>query len=160
MVTSTSEKSVAAGVSVTPRKCFFSMLGGAIAATSLAAVSAPAVAFTFGTTNLTDPVGNPGIFNSLTTVGITTDDIGDSFDIDWFLDADDAPGLSTDLSATATFTVNDLTSDLLTLAVDLTNTTDGGFQAAILALGLGVSPDATVNFAAGGEGSLFDDVGY
>jgi hypothetical protein len=138
---------------------FSSFFPAALAATGVAIAAssfAPANAFTFGTAPRDPAVGNPNIYSSVTTVGITTSDIGDSFTIDWLLPKADS-GISQDLSATAVFTVSSFTSSFLDLTVNLTNTTVATFQAAILAMGLGVTPDATVSLLT--PGAVFDSVG-
>lgn len=108
-----------------------------------------AQAFTFGSTQLTSPVGNPGIHTTIPTVNITSTDINNSFKVDWLLSKSDS-GISENLTASGVFTVNRLTSNLLTLSVMLTNTTVASFQAAILATGLGVESNAVASFATTG----------
>lgn len=132
-----------------------SVLGSVVAATCLATASSafsPASAFIFTTQQGTagNPVGQP-----LYDVGITTEDVGKSFDIDWLVSKETIK-TPAKLSATGKFTVTGLTNNLLSLEVKITNTTDANFQAAITSMGFGVSPDATsVSFASGGAGSVF-----
>lgn len=85
----------------------------------------PASAFTFGSTS-----------EGYGTVGITSADINQSFDVNYSL-------ASPDLSGKATFAVTGLTSSLLNLDVTLSNLTSTTFQSAIVSLGLGVDPNAT-----------------
>src|SRR5262245_59740669 len=129
------------------------------AAGALVGAVPSAQAFVFGTfVPANAPVGNPAIFNVLPTVQIGAGDVGDSFVIDWLL-ATGQSGFGTDLKATATFTVQSFGSGGMDLGINITNTTDGNIQAAILAFGFSTDPDTTVDFAPGGAGAIFDDVG-
>ncbi|NJN85039.1 MAG: hypothetical protein HC881_00275 [Leptolyngbyaceae cyanobacterium SL_7_1] len=121
----------------------------------LSPIAPVAQAFTFGSTELASPVGNPGTYRSIPTVNITTADVNQSFSVDWLLPRN-AVGISEDLSASGVFKVNSLTSNLLSLSVLLTNTTAASFQAAILATGLGVESNAVASYAS--AGTTFKDV--
>jgi hypothetical protein len=117
------------------------------------ACTTPAQAFTFGSsTPSTGTVGNVGNYTSISTVGISGQDLGKSFSIDWRLPE---AGDRKTMSATGLFTVNSFTKDLLNLTVKLTNTTASSFQAALMSMGLGVSLDsAKASYTS--DGSKFD----
>lgn len=106
------------------------------------AIGAPAQAFVLGSAN------NNGI--PVSTVGISTSDIGSTFEVDWSKAITGAT-----LTGDASFKIVDLTSTLLTIDIKITNSTIGTFQAAILAMGMGVTPDAS-NVSVLTAGSIFD----
>lgn len=81
----------------------------------------------------------PRIVLATTVVDITSGDVGLSYNITW-MDPTSSTGLSTNLSATGSFTVKSLTSSELLLGITLNNTTSSSFQAAILSLGMTSSP--------------------
>ena len=116
-------------------------------------VTASAGAFSFGVVN--DPVGNP-VFPSYQTVGVASSDVGDSFLINWLLPANIAGGAGMELSGSALFTVDAFNSTQLDLTIKVTNSTDANFRAAILALGVGVEPNATASLLM--AGSVFGGV--
>lgn len=118
-------------------------------------VIAPAQAFTFGSrTPSTGTVGNVGNYTSIGTVGITADDIGKSFQVNWSLPES---GTRQAMGATGLFTVNNFTTNALSLTVKLTNTTASSFQAALMSMGLGVST-SKAKAAYTGTGSKFDSM--
>jgi hypothetical protein len=121
----------------------------------LSPVAPAAQAFTFGSTELSSPVGNPGIHKTIPTVDITTADVNKSFSVDWLLPKTTV-GISENLSANGVFKVNSFSSNLLSLSVMLTNTTAASFQAAILATGLGVESNAVASYAS--VGTTFKNV--
>jgi hypothetical protein len=137
-------------------------LCSAIASMGVAiAIHAPAQAFTFGSSALPTgtTVGNPGTATSIPTVGITGSDIGQSFQVDWLLGkgTTGTTGLTSDLKASALFTVNSLTQSALSLTIKLTNATDRSFQSALMAMGLGVTGNATGSLTS--KGDLFANAG-
>ena len=94
--------------------------------------------------------GNPG--GDLVDVSLAGYDEGKTLDpVKWLVPAK-GTNSGVDLTASASIKVEGFTSKLLSLAITLSNTTAVGFQSAILGLGLGVDPNATVN------GNLFNDV--
>ena len=117
-------------------------------------ITTSAGAFSFGVVN--DPVGNP-VFPSYQTVGVASTDVGDSFFINWLLPANIVGGAGTELSGSALFTVDAFNSTQLDLTIKVTNSTDVNFQAAILALAVGVEPNATPSLLM--AGSVFGGVG-
>ncbi|MBD2742423.1 cistern family PEP-CTERM protein [Coleofasciculus sp. FACHB-1120] len=140
---------------------FASVVVAAGIATASSAFS-PAKAFTITTkTGANSTAGNPG-GQQLYDVGITKDDIGNSFLVDWFLASGtqntDGESTPVDLSATSIFKVLDFTQNLLSLEVNITNTTSANFQAAILSTGLSVTPNGSGSFATMGTGKVFDKV--
>jgi hypothetical protein len=81
-------------------------------------------------------------------------DVGQSFTIDWLLDR----RFLSDLTATASFTIESFSQSSIALAVSITNTTSSWLdRVAIASIGLGVSPNATGSLLA--AGSVFDSVG-
>lgn len=112
---------------------------------------------------VTDEIaGNPGgrlvevTLNGGNMDGIYGGDVGRTLDpVKWLVPANGS-NPSVPLSAEASIKVEGFTSNLLSLAIKLTNTTTAGFQAAIVGLGLGVDPDATS--ATVTQGTLFDNV--
>jgi hypothetical protein len=136
----------------------FKTLRGTAALAALAATltMAPAAsAFTFGSfTPDNAPVGNPPIFASLPTVGITAGDVTHSFTVNWLLPGNLGPG--TNLSASATFEVLAFSSDALDLEISIENTTTASFQAAILALGFSTDPDTTGSYLV--TGTVFEGI--
>lgn len=87
----------------------------------------------------------PDISGATTSFDITSGDVGDTYTINW-LDPTSSTGISTNLSATGTFTVKSLTSSELLLNVTLDNTTTSTFQAAILSLGMTSSPSLSSKY--------------
>lgn len=87
--------------------------------------------------------GDPA--SALYDVNINSQNIGRTLDpVEWLVPAGTKGDsvLPTDLTARANITIQDLTSNLLTLAITLTNTTQG-YASSILSFGFGVSPNAT-----------------
>lgn len=70
-------------------------------------------------------------------------DIGETFDIEWYLEAGTYNGttLTEDLKAISTWKVHDFTSTYVTLDVSLTNMTSSAIDPRIVSLGFGVDPD-------------------
>lgn len=140
-----------------------SIVASVVVAAGIATASStfsPASAFTITTKTGTDSTaGNPA-GQQLYDVGITKDDIGNSFLVDWFLASGtkntDGKSTPVDLSATGIFKVLDFTQNLLSLEVKITNTTSANFQAAILSTGFSVTPDAT-SVSLIKPGSVFDN---
>ena len=91
----------------------------------------------------------------LVDVSLAGYDKGKTLDpVKWLVPANGTnPGVA--LTASASIKLQDFTSNLLSLAITLSNTTAVGFESAILGLGLGVDPDAT---GATVNGTLFNDV--
>lgn len=89
--------------------------------------------------------GNPG--GALYDVNVnSTYDIGRQLDpVQWLVPAGTKGDtvLPVDLTARADITIQNLTSNLLELAITLTNTTIASYQSSIVSFGFGVSPDAT-----------------
>ncbi|MFO7028987.1 PEP-CTERM sorting domain-containing protein [Limnospira fusiformis CCALA 023] len=123
------------------------LFGTALLATSVAIVSSaflPAAAFNITRTG--DQAGNPE--QDLWQVGVTTNDIGSTFQVDWFLDRnfDPSGSLSQDLSAFSTFKVDSFTSSYLDLTINISNTTaltQTFTEAGIVSFGFGIDPNAT-----------------
>lgn len=142
-----------------------SVFASVVVAAGIATASsgfAPASAFTITTkTGANSTAGNPG-GQQLYDVGITKDDIGNSFLVDWFLASGtkntDGESTPVDLSATGIFKVLDFTKNLLSLEAKITNTTSADFQAAILSTGFSVTPNGSGSFATMGTGKVFDKV--
>lgn len=140
-----------------------SIVASVVVAAGIATASStfsPASAFTITTkTGADSTAGNPA-GQQLYDVGITKDDIGNSFLVDWFLASGtkntDGKSTPVDLSATGIFKVLDFTQNLLSLEVKITNTTSANFQAAILSTGFSVTPDAT-SVSLIKPGSVFDN---
>jgi len=96
--------------------------------------------------------GSPGA--SLLGVSLSAADVGSSFDIDWNVSL---PG--NDLSATASYQIVALSGTSLTLGITITNTTvlnSTLTNADILAVGFGVTPDASGNLLS--TASVFDQL--
>jgi hypothetical protein len=114
---------------------------------------APSSARAFTFTSLGTQAGNPA--SNLFSVGITAADAGQSFDISWGITS------PVSISASGTVSVLSFSSSSITLGVSLTNTTNlqtsGLSNAAILSLGLGVTPDPTSKSLV--AGSVFDSLG-
>lgn len=87
----------------------------------------------------------PGKSWGTTSLDITSADVGNSYTVDW-LDPTSSTGISTNLSATGTFSVKSLTSSELLLNITLNNTTPSSFQAAILSLGMTASPNVSAQY--------------
>lgn len=87
----------------------------------------------------------PGQSRATTSIDITSADVGNSYSVDW-LDPTSSTGISTNLSATGTFTVKSLTASELLLNVTVDNTTASTFQAAILSLGMTSSPSLSSKY--------------
>jgi hypothetical protein len=137
------------------------LLGSSLIASGIVvggSIFSPAQAFNFGSFTPTNaPVGNPDIYTSLPTVGISSADIGQSFTMNWSLPASEPNANNTqNINSTGTFKVNSLNSNNLELQVTLTNTTVATYQAALMSLGLGVAPDATATLTQ--LGTKFNDV--
>jgi hypothetical protein len=140
-----------------------SIFASVVVAAGIATASStfsPASAFTITTkTGADSTAGNPA-GQQLYNVGITKDDIGNSFLVDWFLASGtkntDGKSTPVDLSATGIFKVLDFTQNLLSLEFKITNTTSADFQAAILSTGFSVTPDAT-SVSLIKPGSIFDN---
>lgn len=85
---------------------------------------------------------------------------GSSFNVDWFVDLNDAT-TSSDLTASSTWTVSSYSSSSIVLDILISNTTvlDPGTldNAAIVSFGFGVSPNATGALSI--AGGVFDLVG-
>jgi hypothetical protein len=104
--------------------------------------------------------GNPG--QNLQWVSLDS-----RFDVDrtldpftWLLDAGVAGNTQT-LKATAEITVQNFTSNLLTLFITIKNETQpsvAGYNAGIASFGFGVTPDATSVSFNGSQGAVFDSV--
>lgn len=113
-----------------------------------------AQAFTIGTLGVDPNVGNPAIWDSVPTVGITSADLNQSFAMNWLLPATQGP--TKDLKASGIFTVTLFSSSELRLEITLANETDTSYQAALMSLGLATTPDATGSFVS--TGTVFDGV--
>lgn len=113
-----------------------------------------AQAFTIGTLDVDPAVGNPQIWTSVPTVGITTADVNQSFSMEWLLPSTEGP--TKDLKASGIFTVTLFNATELRLAIALENETDSSYQAALMSLGLATTPDATGSIFS--AGSIFDGV--
>lgn len=87
----------------------------------------------------------PGQSRATTSIDITSADVGNSYSVNW-LDPTSSTGISTNLSATGTFTVKSLTASELLLNVTVDNTTASTFQAAILSLGMTSSPSLSSKY--------------
>lgn len=129
---------------------FNSFLPAVLGAASIALVSptltAPANAYTVQTNGRT--AGDPGGW--LYDVTLNSGDIGRNLDpIKWLVPAGTTNGsgetTQVALSAITNVKVKDFTNTALTLAINITNTTQvlAGGNASILAFGFGISPDAT-----------------
>jgi hypothetical protein len=94
-------------------------------------------------------------YTGLLKVTIDSGDIGQSFDITWFLSSS-ASGFSEDLKAEGTFTIDAFTSTALDITITITNDTIGSFQAVITSFGFGVDPNATASLL--NPGTVFDGV--
>jgi len=94
----------------------------------------------------------PAPVRASTSIDITAGDVGDTYTINW-LDPTGVTGISTNLSATGTFTVKSLTTSQLLLNVTVDNTTASSFQAAILSLGMTSSPSLSSKYQ--GSSSVF-----
>lgn len=95
-------------------------------------IAGAAQAFTLGSSTNGDPAV------TVATVGIGTADIGSTFSIDWSKAITGAT-----LAGEADFKVVSFSATEIVLDVSISNTTVTSFQSSILALGLGVSPNAT-----------------
>ena len=118
---------------------FFSTV---VTAASIAVVSSafsPANAYSVIRTNA--EAGNPSSY--LYDVGLNAGDVGRTLDpVTWSVAQNsNNSGLPTELSATANITVKEFSSNMLSLAIKLTNTTAANFQSSIVSFGFGVSPD-------------------
>jgi hypothetical protein len=118
---------------------FFSIV---VTAASIAVVSSavsPANAYSVIRTNA--EAGNPSSY--LYDVGLNAGDVGRTLDpVTWSVAANsNNSGLPTELSAKAEITVNSFSSNMLSLAIKLTNTTAANFQSSIVSFGFGVNPD-------------------
>jgi hypothetical protein len=85
---------------------------------------------------------------------------GDTWTIDWLVDASTTSTLSSDLTATSTWTVDSFGSTEIMLSIDITNTTvlTGLLtNAGITTVGFGIDPNATASIYT--AGSTFDLVG-
>jgi len=119
-----------------------SIIGIALAGGLL--VGGTAQAFTLGSAS------NNGI--TVATVGIATTDVGSTFSVDWSKAITGAT-----LTGEADFTVVSFTSTQLVLDIDISNTTVTSFQSSILAMAMGVTPDAT-NAAYVNAGTTFEGI--
>lgn len=113
------------------------------AATSIAVISSafsPANAYTVVRTRA--QAGNPSSY--LYDVGLNAGDIGRQLDpVTWSVPQNsNNSGLPAELSAKAEIKVENFTSNMLSLAIKLTNTTAANVKASILSFGFAVSPDA------------------
>lgn len=84
---------------------------------------------------------------------------GDTFTVDWYIDATTTSGLNDDLSATSTWTVSSYSSTSIVLDISITNTTllsSTLTNADIVSFGFGVVPDATGTLLS--PGSVFDGI--
>jgi len=118
----------------------------------------PAAAFVIGSfVPQGAPVGNPAIYNTLPTIGVATTDVGHSFTWSWTLTTQQAPALPSDITAPGKFTIDSFTSTAMIMTVQVTNATAAAFQAAMMSLGIGVDPNATVKFVTPGQ--VFDGIG-
>lgn len=113
------------------------------AAASIAVIStafSPANAYSVIRTRA--QAGNPSSY--LYDVGLNAGDIGRQLDpVTWSVAQNSKKsGLPVELSAKAEIKVENFTSNMLSLAIKLTNTTAANFQASIVSFGFGVSPDA------------------
>ncbi len=107
----------------------------------------------------TSTYGNPSIYNSLPTVGLTGADVGKSFGVNWTVPST-VTGLSTDLVANGLFKVVSFDSHDLILDATITDATQSTFQAAVMSLALGidgVDPDPRGSIVQ--AGSIFSAVG-
>ena len=71
---------------------------------------------------------------------------GDSWTVDWLVDASTTAGLSSDLTATSNWLVTSFTSTSITLDISITNTTTLTSlltNADITTFGFGIDPNAT-----------------
>jgi hypothetical protein len=85
---------------------------------------------------------------------------GDTWTVDWLVDASTTAGLSSDLTATSTWTVDSFSSSQIMLSIDISNTTTLTSlltNADITAFGFGIDPNATASVYT--AGSIFDMVG-
>jgi hypothetical protein len=102
--------------------------------------------------------GNP--LTDLIKVTVTAADVGQSFTLHYLV-----PGgtgslpAGIDLTAEATFTIDQLSASQLGLSVSIRNTSPTSSQTSILSFGFGVSPNATGAFAPDGAGDRFVSVG-
>lgn len=115
-----------------------------VAAASMAVISSgfsPANAYSVIRTNA--QAGNPSSF--LYDVGLNAGDIGRQLDpVTWSVAKNsNNSGLPVELSAKADIKVENFTSNMLTLAIKLTNTTVANFRSSIVSFGFGVSPNIT-----------------
>lgn len=118
---------------------FFSTV---VTAASIAVISSavtPANAYSVIRTNA--QAGNPSSF--LYDVGLNAGDVNRTLDpVTWSVPQNsNNSGLPVELSATANITVQSFSSNMLSLAITLTNTTAANFQSSIVSFGFGVSPD-------------------
>ncbi|WP_008312477.1 cistern family PEP-CTERM protein [Leptolyngbya sp. PCC 6406] len=119
---------------------------------ALALMPVPALAFNINT-QTGETAGNPA-GQALEEVEITANDIGQSFVVNWALPGS---GSRADLTASAEFTIVELTSNSLVLDVTLTNQTSSSFQAAIMSLGLAVNTTLS-NVTLASAGGTFSSI--
>lgn len=113
-----------------------------VTAATIAVVSSavsPANAYSVIRTNA--EAGNPSSY--LYDVGLNAGDVGRKLDpVTWSVPQNsNNSGLPVELSAKADITVNSFSSNMLSLAIKLTNTTAANFQSSIVSFGFGVNPD-------------------
>ncbi|MBE9052996.1 cistern family PEP-CTERM protein [Nostocales cyanobacterium LEGE 11386] len=118
----------------------------------------PAHAITLTTTTLNgDPtVGNPP--QQLWQADFNASDVGQSFNVNWFLPAGSANSdgdiIPVDLSATSNWTITSFSNTQIGLDIDISNTTSLGTllsNANILSFGFGVDPNATATLSQAGQ---------
>jgi hypothetical protein len=90
---------------------------------------------------------------------IQIDSAGDSWTVDWLVDSSTIPSLSSDLTATSSWTVDSFSSTAIMLTIDIYNTTTLTSlltNADITSFGFGIDPNATASIYT--AGSTFDMV--
>lgn len=125
------------------RSTIVTSLFSTVAAASIAVISSgfsPANAYSVIRSNA--QAGNPSSF--LYDVGLNAGDIGRQLDpVTWSVAKNsNNSGLPVELSAKAEIKLQNFTSNMLSLAIKLTNTTTANFRSSIVSFGFGVSPNA------------------
>ena len=118
---------------------FFPIVMTAASIAVISSAVSPANAYSVIRTNA--QAGNPSSY--LYDVGLNAGDVGRKLDpVTWSVAQNsNNSGLPVELSAKADITVNSFSSNMLSLAIKLTNTTAANFQSSIVSFGFGVNPD-------------------
>lgn len=135
---------------------FFSTVVTAASIAMVSSVFSPANAYSVIRTNA--EAGNPSSY--LYDVGLNAGDVGRTLDpVTWSVPQNsNNSGLPTELSATANITVKEFSSDMLSLAIKLTNTTAANFQSSIVSFGFAVNPNVIGAQLLQGDQSTYNGV--